>query len=92
MVGVGSAAEDAVVLLVEAVHRPPRERDPASRTKMFRLSTVIVRWRMGGIEKFLPEETMIKPEVGHSRTGVGSIRAATGRRSDRAAQNFASVS
>ena len=74
VVGVGSVAEDAVVRLVEGVDRPPRERDPASRTKMFRPSTVIVRWRMGGIEKFLREETMVRPEVGHSRTGVGSIR------------------
>jgi len=75
---VGSVAEDAVVRLVEAVHRPPRERDAASRTKMFRPSTVIVRWRMEGIEKFLPEETMVRPEVGHSRTSVGSIREPPG--------------
>ena len=27
VVGVGGVAEDALVLLVEAVHRPPRERD-----------------------------------------------------------------
>ena len=29
MVGVGGVAEDALVLLVEAVHRPPRQRDLA---------------------------------------------------------------